>query len=246
VGEDRSRGPAEAGVLTPLSEADPAHRRRHYGRRKGWKLRPHQAELLGSLLPQLTLAPEPGRDPRSYFDAPLGDVWLEIGFGAGEHLAWQAEHNPAVGLIGAEPFVAGMAKLLSKIEQSHLTNVRLYTEDARDVLTVLPDASLGRIFILFPDPWPKTRHHKRRFIQMAMLDELARVLRPGGELRFASDHAGYVAHALECFLAHASFRWLADSAADWRQRPADWPETRYEAKAIAAARACTYLRLVRV
>jgi tRNA (guanine-N7-)-methyltransferase len=229
-----------------MIEAEPLRRRRHYGRRKGWKLRPHQAGLLESLLPQLTLEPAPGQDPRRYFAlGPIREVWLEIGFGAGEHLAWQAEQHPDIGIIGAEPFVAGMAKLLAKVEQAGLTNIRLYTEDARDVLTALPDACLTRVFILFPDPWPKTRHHKRRFIQGETLDALARVLKPQGELRFASDDAGYVSQALEHLVAHASFRWLAQSAADWRARPADWPQTRYEAKALAAGRACTYLRFLR-
>jgi tRNA (guanine-N7-)-methyltransferase len=139
-----------------------------------------------------------------------------------------------------------MAKLLAKIDGRQLDNIRLYTEDARDILAALPDASLGRLFILFPDPWPKTRHHKRRFIQMETLTELARVLRAGGELRFATDDAGYLSFALERFMAHPSFVWTAAGAADWRSRPADWPQTRYEAKALAAGRACTYLRFVRV
>jgi len=176
----------------------------------------------------------------------ISDVWLEIGFGAGEHLAWQAEAHPDVGLIGAEPFVAGMAKLLSKIEQAKLSNIRLYTEDARDILAALPPASLGRVFILFPDPWPKTRHHKRRLIQTETLDALARVMKPGAELRLATDDRGYLVWALERLMAHPRFQWIARSAADWRARPADWPETRYEAKAVKAGRVCTYLRFLRV
>jgi tRNA (guanine-N7-)-methyltransferase len=222
--------------------------------------------LIETLLPQLTLAPQTGLDPRQYFsvaDPPppwagegdrakrggggtLTDIWLEIGFGGGEHLAWQAEHHPEIGLIGAEPFVAGMAKLLSKIDGSDGGNIRLYTEDARDIVAALPDASLGRMFILFPDPWPKTRHHKRRLIQMDLLSQFARVLRPGAELRFATDDPGYLAYALERLMAHPDFAWTAGTAADWRGRPADWPETRYEAKALAAGRACIYLRFVRV
>src|SRR5882724_1617106 len=169
----------------PHSES--SHRRKHYGRRKGPKLRARQAGLLETLLPKLALTPAPGRDPRDYFDSKVSSVWLEIGFGAGEHLAWQAEANSDIGIIGAEPYVAGMAKLLAKIADTNLANIRLYTEDARDILAALPDASLSRIFLLFPDPWPKTRHHKRRFIQMEMLDALARVMQPGAELRFATD-----------------------------------------------------------
>ena len=202
--------------------------------------------MLETLLPQLTLVPAPGRDPRTYFSGAFTDVWLEIGFGAGEHLARQAENNPGIGLIGAEPFVAGMAKLLSKIELAKLSNIRLYTEDARDILAALPDASLARVFILFPDPWPKTRHHKRRFIQMEMLDELARVMRPGAELLFATDDQSYLVWALERLSAHPAFAWRAGTAADWRARAADWPETRYEAKAVAAGRPCAYLSFNRI
>jgi tRNA (guanine-N7-)-methyltransferase len=228
--------------------SDSTFRRKHYGRRKGPKLRARQAGLLETLLPTLALTPEPGRDPRKYFagGAALTDVWLEVGFGAGEHLAWQAEAQPRVGLIGAEPYVAGMAKLLSRIADTNLRNIRLYTEDVRDVIAAAPDASFGRIFILFPDPWPKTRHHKRRFIQIQTLDELARVMRKGAELRFATDDAGYLDWALERFCAHGAFRWMAESAADWRARPPDWPETRYEAKALKAERQCAYLRFSRV
>jgi tRNA (guanine-N7-)-methyltransferase len=202
--------------------------------------------LLETLLPRLTFNPEPGRGPREYFPSEVADVWLEIGFGAGEHLAWQAAARPEVGIIGAEPYVAGMAKLLSKIADSGIRNIRLYTEDARDIIAALPDGSLGRAFILCPDPWPKTRHHKRRFIQIEMLDQLARVMRQGAELRFATDDAGYLVWALERFAAHAAFAWTAETQDDWRTRPADWPQTRYEAKAIRAGRACTYLRFVRI
>ena len=191
-----------------------------------------QIGLMESLLPQLALAPESGRDPKEYFVQPVSDVWFEVGFGGGEHLVWQAQANPSVGMIGAEPYVSGMAKLLSQIAAADNANIRLYMEDASDIIQALPDASLGRVFILFPDPWPKTRHHKRRFIQTAMLDELARVLRPGGELRFATDDKGYLVWTLERLMAHSAFAWTAQSAQDWRSRPQDWPQTRYEAKAL--------------
>jgi len=184
-------------------------------------------------------------DPKRYFAAAVAQVWLEVGFGAGEHLAWQADTSPEIGFIGAEPYVAGMAKLLARVAGKNLGNIRLYTEDAREVLAALPDASLSRVFILFPDPWPKTRHHKRRFIQMTMLDELARVMTKDAELRFATDDAGYLAWTLERLAAHPHFVWLARSSADWRARPPDWPETRYEAKAIRCGRRCTYLRFMR-
>ena len=263
--------------------SDLPHRRKLYGRRKGPSLSAHQAELLETLLPRLALIPRPGLDPREYFPPSVVEaaVWLEIGFGAGEHLIRQARSHPDTGIIGVEPYVAGVAKLLSKLNPPSDAlrapppqageeksagplsspvyggspaegrgggdrNIRLYTEDARDIIAALPDASLGRVFILFPDPWPKTRHRKRRFIQMAMLDELARVMAKGAELRFATDDSGYLAWALERLVAHPKFRWLADCAHDWRTRPPDWPETRYEAKAIRQGRLCTYLKFKRI
>ena len=159
-------------------------------------------------------------------------MWLEIGFGAGEHLHWQALHHPRVGLIGAEPFVNGVAKLLSKIEDEPAPNIRIHMGDVRDIISALPDSSLGRVFVLFPDPWPKTRHHKRRFIQTEMLDQLARVMKPGAEFRFGSDDAPLVEYTLERLMAHPAFAWTATRASDWRKRPADWPQTRYEAKQL--------------
>jgi len=219
--------------------------RRHFGRRKGPALSAHQAGLLQTLLPRLRIETQSARDPRSYFSAAVSDVWLEIGFGGGEHLLWQAEANPRVGLIGAEPYVSGVAKLLSKLAPGPTPNLRLYTEDAADIIEALPDASLGRVFVLFPDPWPKTRHHKRRFVQMAMLDQLARVMKPGAELRFATDDNDYLVWTLERLSAHRAFQWLATTGADWRARPPDWPQTRYEAKAIRAGDTCAYLRFAR-
>jgi tRNA (guanine-N7-)-methyltransferase len=203
-----------------------------YGRRKGPRLSAHQEQLLQELLPAYTLPLQPGREPRAYFRAIVDDVWLEIGFGGGEHLMWQAQHHPNVGLIGAEPYVNGVVKLLSKVEASPQPNLRIYSGDARDIIAALPEASLGRGFILFPDPWPKTRHHKRRFLQMEMLDELARVMKPGAELRFASDDADYVEWTLERLAAHCAYSWTASRAADWQNRPTDWPPTRYEAKQL--------------
>ena len=220
--------------------------RRLFGRRKGPALSAHQSRLFETLLPELLLKPQPGRDPRGYFSTAVSEVWLEVGFGGGEHLLWQARTNPSVGVIGAEPYVSGVAKLLSKLASvGERGNIRLYTEDARDIIDALPDASLARVFILFPDPWPKTRHHKRRFVQMTMLDRLARVMKPTAELRFATDDPSYLVWALERFMAHPAFAWLARQPDDWRSRPPDWPETRYEAKAIRAGSTCTYLRFMR-
>ena len=218
-------------------------RRLLYGRRKGPKLSAHQQHLRETLLPKLLLRVEPGREPRSYFGEAVDDVWLEVGYGSGEHLLWQARANPAVGLIGAEPYIAGTAKLLSKLEQQPVPNIRLYEDDARDVIEALPPHSIGRFFILFPDPWHKTRHHKRRFLQVEMLDQLARILKPGAELRFASDDAGYLAYALERLMTHPAFAWTAQGPLDWTSRPADWPATRYEAKELHGSPA--FLRFVR-
>ena len=154
----------------------------------------------------------------------------------------QAQAHPEVGFIGCEPFVNGVASLLSKIDEVGLGNtVRIRDDDARPLLDALPDASVGRAFILFPDPWPKARHHQRRFVQPSNLDRFARILKDGAELRFASDHAGYVRWALFHLSRHPDFEWTANSAADWRVRPADGVPTRYETKALAKGIACTYL-----
>ena len=214
-----------------------------FGRRKGPKLSARQLGLRATLLPRFTLELELGRDPNRYFGVPVDDVWLEVGYGAGEHLYWQARAHPNVGIIGAEPYVAGTAKLLSLLADQALSNIRLYEDDARHIIAALPAASIGRLFVLFPDPWPKTRHHKRRFIQMDMLDAIARILKPGAELRFASDDAGYVAHALERLAAHPNFAWTARASSDWKNRPDDWPRTRYETKELHGPP--TFLRFVR-
>jgi len=166
------------------------------------------------------------------FPNGVREIWLEVGFGAGEHLFQLAGENPEIGLIGAEPYEMGVAKLLTKLAGAPRPNIRIYEGDGRDIIAALPDASLSRFFLLFPDPWPKTRHHKRRFLQMEMLDELARVMRPGAELRFATDDKSYLPYALERLMAHPAFEWTAKGPRDWKSRPADWPPTRYEAKAI--------------
>jgi tRNA (guanine-N7-)-methyltransferase len=217
------------------------NRRKLYGRRKGPKLSDRQAGLRRTLLGEL--AYRPGGDPLEQFPNSVQEVWLEVGFGAGEHLVWQAQQHPQVGMIGAEPYEMGVAKLLTKLEEFPLNSVRIYEGDGREIIEALPDRSLGRFFLLFPDPWPKTRHHKRRFLQMDMLDQLARVLKPGAELRFATDDKSYLPYALERLMAHPAFDWLAQGPADWKNRPADWPPTRYEAKAIKGLP--TFLRFAR-
>lgn len=218
-------------------------RRRVFGRRQGRPLRASQKALLQAHLARLCVTlPADGRLlPRTLFPVPCDDVWLEIGFGGGEHLAGQALAHPTVGLIGAEVFMNGVAMAVSALVAQSAANVRVYTEDARNLLEALPDASLGKIFLLFPDPWPKKRHQERRFVSSTNLDAFARLLRPGGELRIATDDPGYLLWTLRHMGPRADFHWTAQSASDWRQRPADWPQTRYEKKALAAGRPPTFL-----
>ena len=220
---------------------------RLYGRRRARPLRPGQQRLQQELLPSLKIElPGSGAlDPRSMFPMPVEAVWLEIGFGAGEHLAEQAERHPAIGFIGCEAFEDGVARLLGEVARRKLANVRVFTDDARLLLEILTPASLGRVFILFPDPWPKRRHHKRRLVARATLDLLAAAMRDGAELRLATDDRDYLAWMLEHATAHPDFVWLARRAADWRERPQDWPATRYEAKARAAGRVPAFLRFMR-
>ncbi len=226
----------------PEQRLQPDRKRRQlYGRRKGPKLSARQEELRRTLLGQLRF--DPAEDAFGQFPNNVQELWLEVGFGAGEHLFELATKNPNVGLIGAEPYESGVAKLLSKLADTPLPNIRIYEGDGRDIIAALPAASLSRFFLLFPDPWPKTRHHKRRFLQMDMLDELARVLKPGAELRFATDDKSYLAYALERLMAHPAFEWTAQGPGDWKLRPVDWPATRYEAKAIKGQPA--YLRVRR-
>jgi tRNA (guanine-N7-)-methyltransferase len=168
-------------------------------------------------------------------------VWLEIGFGSGEHLLWQAAQNPDIGFIGCEPFINGVASLLGAIEDRGLKAVRVHDGDAREVLSLLPDGGIARAFILFPDPWPKKRQAKRRLVSPALVNALARVLARGGELRFASDDVEYAGEALRAVNQNGAFDWLACKASDWRLRPEDWPETRYERKALSEGRKPVYL-----
>jgi tRNA (guanine-N7-)-methyltransferase len=216
---------------------------RSYGRRKGKPLSARKERLIGELLPRLRLNLKE-RAPRSLqplFRVPVKEVWLEIGFGSGEHLLFQAAHHKEVGFIGCEPFVNGMATLLGAVETQGLETIRVHDGDAREVLAWLPDGAVARLFILFPDPWPKKRQLKRRLISPETASEIARVLAPGGELRFASDDADYAAHALNAIGQSRAFTLLAEGLSDWPLRPADWPETRYERKALSEGRKCVYL-----
>lgn len=173
-----------------------------------------------------------GLDPAGLFEG-AGEIWLEIGFGGGEHLVEQVQRLPGVGVIGCEPFVEGVAKALTGVEAAGIdARVRLHMGDAREVIDALAEASLARVFILFPDPWPKRRHWKRRIVQQDFLDALARVVRPGGRVRFATDVMSYADEALWRFVSHAAFEWSAWEARDWREPPGDHVRTRYEAKGL--------------
>lgn len=221
--------------------------RRFYGRRAGHRLHSGQAALVKSLLPELRLDPSrPIGDLPTLFSRDVRDIWLEIGFGAGEHLLWQAAENPGTGFLASEPYINGIAKVLAAIDRDGIDNIRLYDDDVHHLFDCLPDGSLARVFILFPDPWPKKRHNKRRIISNFLVDHLARLMRPGAELRFASDIPDYVDWTLRHMLNHPAFIWTARTPGDWRHRPVDWPETRYEKKAIEAGRIASYLTFRRV
>jgi tRNA (guanine-N7-)-methyltransferase len=225
--------------------------RAFFGRRKGKRLRGLQERRLTELLPALRVDLPPDDrplDPRALFPA-LGaapeEIWLEIGFGGGEHLAAQAEAYPGIGIIGAEPFVNGVVKLLAAIEARALRNVRIRDEDVTALLARLPDACLDRVYLLYPDPWPKRRQRKRRFVSDASLAEIGRVLKDGGLFRFASDIDDYAGWTLVRAARCPVLTWTARQARDWTQSFPGWPGTRYEAKALAAGRRPTYLEFMR-
>lgn len=204
-----------------------------YGRRKGKKLRLNRSRLVETLLPsvQLELA-DAAALVSGLGAAGYKDLWFEVGFGTGEHLAWQAKTFPDVLMVGCEPFINGVSKLLEFIEADDLKNIRIYPNDARKLMDVLPDSCLGRVFVLFNDPWPKKRHWERRFISPVNLDRLARLMKPGAELRLATDDKSLLDWMLLHTRAHPAFGWRVESCHDWQTRPADWPPTRYEQKAI--------------
>jgi len=219
-----------------------------YGRRRGRRLRRGRTTLVDDLLPRLAVplpADSAELELQSLFPRPMTEIWLEIGFGAGEHLAHQAESHRDVGVIGGEPYINGIAGLLSRISDHGLDNVRLWPNDIRLLLPRFPTGSLSRVFILFPDPWPKVRHHKRRLVSASLLDELARLMPPGAELRLATDDPDYLTWMLERLTVHPQFEWQARRVGDWLSRPADSPPTRYEEKARAAGRVPVFLRFIR-
>jgi tRNA (guanine-N7-)-methyltransferase len=218
-----------------------------YGRRKGRPLRKGRQFLFDELLPRITIPlTEAGAlDPASLFAPAKRAVWLEIGFGGGEHLAHQAAGHPDIGLLGCEVFEAGIASGLAHIEERKLENVRLHPEDARVLLTALRPQCLERVFLLFPDPWPKRRYAKRRFVNRGNLDRLAELIAPGGELRIASDDPVYIEWTLQHVPVHPEFQWLAQSPTDWQERYPDAIETRYEKKAREAGRVPHFFRFRR-
>jgi tRNA (guanine-N7-)-methyltransferase len=215
-----------------------------YGRRKGKRLRTSLRTLLEDDLPRLRIdaaTASQNSDPRGFFSPPVERVWLEIGFGGGEHLAAQAEAHPEVGFIGAEIFENGIASLLRHRAAANLDNIRVLDNDARAFLPLLAEASLDRVFLLYPDPWPKARHAKRRFICPKTLDDLARLMPVGAELRIATDHPIYACWCLRHAPIHPYFEWQVSSPESWRQRPLDAMATRYEKKAIREGRTPMYL-----
>jgi tRNA (guanine-N7-)-methyltransferase len=233
--------PSEA--LAVAAERSPLH----FGRRRGRALRPGQKALIRDFLPQIALTiPVSGEfDPGGLFDARAGPIWVEIGFGGGEHLADQAERHPETGLIGCEVFENGIAKLLARIKRGRIENIRIFADDGRLLIAALPPASIDRVFILFPDPWPKRRHEGRRIVSRGTLDALARVMTDGAELRLATDDRDLLSWMLERATDHPAFEWLARRPCDWRERLPDWPLTRYEEKAQAAGRPAIFLRFRR-
>jgi len=217
--------------------------RAFFGRRKGHKLRPHHAQLIETLLPRLAIDlnnPAPA-ELGALFPVPVDDIQLEIGFGGGEYLIAQAQARPRTGFIGVAPFVNGMAKALAAIESGKLQNIRLHFDDAVNLLAWLPQRALTRIDLIHPDPWPKRRHWKRRFVQDATVSRLARILAPGGEFRFVTDIADYAAWTLQRLLRSADFEWTAESADDWRKAWPGFINTRYHAKAAREERASCFL-----
>src|SRR4051812_9152600 len=215
-----------------------------FGRRKGKKLRAGQDDLVRTLLPHLRI--DPKADPRAAFEPAVDTLCLEIGFGGGEHLAAQARANPRTGFIGCEPFVNGMAKLLAIIEHEGLNNVRLWDQDATLLLPHLPDRCLDLAYLLYPDPWPKRRQRKRRFLSDEALTTFARLLRPGAELRFATDIDDYTGWGLARVLRSDLFRWTAERPDDWRKPWDGWLSTRYEQKALREGRKPSYLTFARL
>ena len=242
-----AKAPSEALSKAPSKEPsdEKVNRRLIYGRRQGHRLHKKQARLVAELLPQLSPDLSLSERPAGWFGKEFSAYALEIGFGGGEHLAARAAQNPDCGFIGCEPFINGVAKLLTVIADEGRDNIAVYQDDARNLLDALPDESLEAVYLLYPDPWPKTRHHKRRFVSPENLTAIHRVLRPGGMFFLASDIADYIDWSLVHIRRHGGFDWPVSRADDWRLPPPGWPGTRYEEKALAAGRKASYLRFIK-
>lgn len=239
----------------------------YFGRRRGRRMRKARAALLETLLPRLAIKlpqiatssetmlgehqarifaqAEGSTSPLELFDDKVSEVWLEIGFGSGEHLAEQAERHPEIGMIGCEPFLSGVARLVSTAAERGLSNIRILADDARLLLPYLTQASIGRCFILFSDPWPKYRHRKRRFISPESVHQLARILKEGSVLQLASDQPVLLRWIMECLWRHPEFAWQVEDVRSWQEPPSDWIPTRYQRKALAESRRPVYLNFVR-
>lgn len=264
---------AEKAPLSYLAMSDERRQddgRAFYGRRTSHKLRGGREATLAALMPALRISLPPMQfrggtettqygatawsmekhapllDPRALFAKPVGDVWLEIGFGAGEHLIARAKENPQIGFIGCEAYIDGLARLVGEIARENIDNIRLYDADAIHLIERLPDASIARVYLLYPDPWPKRRQRKRRFISDERLAQLARILKPGGEFRFATDIDDYAAWTLARALRSPDFEWIAEKAEDWLSPWPNWASTRYEKKALREGRKSSYLTFRRV
>jgi tRNA (guanine-N7-)-methyltransferase len=238
---DSNKGGSSAGD-------DSARQGSFFGRRKGHKLRAHQADLVENLLPHLSLdiTSKAPADISDLFDPKAHELRLEIGFGGGEHLVAEAQSLAATGFIGCEPYVNGMAKILAQIEAHNIGNIRLFAGDAAELLAWLPPNALSRIDLIHPDPWPKRRHWKRRFVQDTNIRAMARVLKPSGEFRFVSDIDDYCAWTLAQLSRSPDFRWMAERADDWRKPWDGYTMTRYGRKATREGRVTSYLRFQRV
>jgi len=216
---------------------------RFFGRRKGPALSQRKQGLVDRMLPRIGVdlggASAASLDPKTLFDSPVSHVELEIGFGKGEHLVAQAEARPDVGFIGCEPYINGVAGLLDMIDARGIGNIRVYADDARHVLDALTDASLSRVYLIHPDPWPKTRHARRRFVYGRNIDAVSRLLMDGGQWRIGTDHPVYSQWTLVQMVGRGDFEWTAEGPEDWQTKPADWAATRYETKALEGK--ATYL-----
>ncbi|MEH6402388.1 MAG: tRNA (guanine(46)-N(7))-methyltransferase TrmB [Sneathiella sp.] len=230
-----------------MPNPEDARKRVLYGRRRGKALRKSQQLAVDEFLPKIRVPEdESPLDLNTLFDGKQKEFWLEIGFGAGEHLVWQAENNPNVGIIGCEPFLNGVSSLIIKLQKSGATNVRIHDEAAEILMENIPEASLKKGFLLFADPWPKSNHHKRRFVKNDNISALAHILCDNAELRIATDHVDYGAWILFHMLQSKDFIWEATRPDDWRIRGSDWPQTRYEAKALREGRKSAYYKFRRL